>query len=302
MSHTEDGPGEDSDEKPSGDGSEHSQPRYLFAVDTDNADDILPLVCDLSADVGADLYIGSLVTLPDQTPLEMPEPRQQGQRRAAEFVLAAKQQCHDTSSIEQVVKTGHNRKSILQDFVDTYDISTLITEDHPRSGIRTILGLESVDETAVDGCDTIIVTRIEQLRTIDSVVVPVARGPHSGMAIDVGLAIARQNDATLDLLHVYDTSDEEGRTEGEEVLEIGMERVRNYPDADRTLREASNVPDEIIRYTQPYDLTVLGAPREGRLRQFILGTIPDDVSAQAEGTVLTAHREGADESWLDRLI
>lgn len=302
MSHTEDGPGENSEAEPPGDGSEHPQPRYLFAVDTDHADDILPLVCDLITDADADLYIGSPVTLPEQTPLEMPDPRQQGQRRAAEFVFEAKQQCSDAPSIEQVVKTGHERASILQGFVDTYDISTLITEDRPQSGIRSILGLEAVDETAVDGCDTIIVTRIEQLGMIDSVVVPVARGPHSGLAIDIGLAIARQNDATLNLLHVYDTTDEGGRTEGDEVLDTSMERVGDYPDADRTLREASDVPDEIIEYTQPYDITVLGAPREGRLRQFILGTIPDDVSAQVDGTVLTAHRGGADESWLDTWI
>lgn len=303
MSRSDGGSGEALDEKPSFEESEEPQPRYLFPVDGEHSDEVLWLVCDLVADADAELVIASPVTVPEQTPLKMPLPRERGRRRAATFVLKAKQQCHGSPPIDQVVRIGHDREHILQDIADTYAISTLITEDRPRSGIRSLLGFGGIDGAALKkGCDTIIVTRIEQVEAIDSIVVPIARGPHSGLAIDTGLAVARQNEASLELLHVHEAGDDDGRAMGEQVLDTGMGRVGNYENAERTLRESSEVSRAIVEYTHPFDLTVLGAPREGLLRQFVFGTIPDDVSAHADGTVLTAHRGGADNSWLDRWI
>lgn len=280
-----------------------SKPRFLFAVDGDRPDEVLPLVCDLVKDASGELLIGSPVVLPDQTSLEAPEPRRIGEELAAKYVLEAKQQCDKTPPIDQTTIPGHGRDAIVRTMVERYDIATFITEDEPRSGIRSLLGFEAIDEASIpETCDSIIVSRIEDLDEIESILVPISRGPHSEFAIETGLALARQNDASIELLHVYPSEDEEEPEKGEEVLARGAEILDGYEPAEQTLLEAEDIEETIIEHTESADVTIFGAPREGLLRQFMLGTIPEEVNERAAGTVLIAHRGGAEDSWLDKLI
>lgn len=283
--------------------SEGTSTRILFTVDGHQPGKVLPLVCDFVAEADAELLVGSPVILPDQTPLTAPEPRVGGERLAAQYVLEVKQQCADSRSVDPVVTTGRSRDSIVNTMIGRYEVSTFITEDYPKGGIRSLLGFEAIDEVAVpEFCDTLIVTRIEHSEAIESILVPIARGPHSELAIETGLALAHQNEAKLELLHVYTEDDHEGLANGKQVLEIGSDRLHGYEPADQTLLEADDIPGTIIDHAQPFDITVFGAPREGKLRQYMLGTIPEAVSEEADGTVLIAHKGGADETWIDKWI
>ncbi|MFB6112776.1 MAG: universal stress protein [Halodesulfurarchaeum sp.] len=122
------------------------------------------------------------------------------------------------------------------------------------------------------------------------------------MAIDIAISLARQNDAMVELIHVEDVTTSPDNRIGERVLSKGMERTRGFEAVTRTLLESESVSQEIVDYSDDYDSTVMGAPREGLLKQFVSGTIPSEVSAKAKGTVLTAHRAGVESSWLDRWV
>lgn len=282
---------------------EPSKPRFLFPVDGDGADAILPLVCDLVAAADGELLIGSPVILPDQTPLDAPEPREEAEWVAAKYVLEAKQQFPESPPINQVVTAGHDWDSIINAMIEKYHVTTLVTPEHTHAGIRYLLGFDGFDELWVpETCDTVIPSRVEHTEAINTVLVPIARGPHSEFAIETGLALARQNGASLELLHVYQTGDEEGRAMGEEILARGTDLLDGFEPAEQTLLEADEIHEAIIEYTQPFDVIVFGAPREGLLRQFMLGTFPEDVSEEADGTVLIAHKGGTNGSWLDKLV
>jgi nucleotide-binding universal stress UspA family protein len=264
---------------------------------------LIPLVCDLVADADGELVMAAPVTVPEQTPLSVSEPKEEANDRLAKLVKQADQQCEDTQLINRVVSVGRDRGHILRSLVESHDIDTVITDDHPRSGIRPLLGLERVEENALgDDCDTIIVTRTDYPDEFDTVLVPIARGPHSGLAIDTGLALARQNEASLELLHVYPRDDEEAETQGDAVLEHGLDRVGSFDAVEATIRAAQDVPATILGTTQLYDVVVLGAPREGLLQQFALGTIPENVSATTDGTVVVAHHGGVETSWVSRWV
>lgn len=270
-----------------------SQPRFLFPIDGEHVDEILPLVCDLVGDADGELLIAAFTTLPEQTPLPVPEPRREAERRLGNHVRRAKQECTAITTIRRASRIGRRRGRMLNGLVETYEISTVITEDQPRSGLKSLLGIDTVNEdTLAPDCDTIIVSRTAQTEDIDTVLVPVAGGPHSGMGIDTGLALARQNDASLELFHVYDSTDETAESKGEELLTHGMDRIDTFDNVERTLTGAEDLPQTVIEYTQPFDVTILGAPREGLIRQFVLGTIPDLVSTKTDGTVLITHRDG----------
>lgn len=277
--------------------------RVLYTVDGDHAATSLPLVCDLRADADAELVIGSPVVLSDQTSLEAAGSRGEGRRLAAKYVLKAKEECANGSDIHQITTAGDSRATILERMVEAHKISTLVTEDYPNSTTHSLLGVGGSDDAALpETCDTIILSRVQPPRAVDSVLVPVDRGPHSGLATETGLALARQNDAALELLHVYSPDNDDGRAEGEEVLAAASDRTNGYEPIEGTLLEASGIPEAIIDHAKSFDVTVFGAPREKLLRRFVAEPIPDEVGAETDGTVLVAHRGEEDTSWVSRWI
>ncbi|MFB6095152.1 MAG: universal stress protein [Halodesulfurarchaeum sp.] len=281
-------------------------PRYLFTVDGQHPRSVLPLVCDLAADAGADLFIGAPVTVPEQTPLEAQEPQFRGDRLAAKHALAAKTTCGEgVEEVNSLVRIGHHRDAIIADMVGSVGITTLIEEVVPESGIRSLFEGDFEERAVSDTCDTITVSRLGAVAAtdaIDSILAPIAAGPHSGMAIDVAVALARQNDASVELMHVEDVAAAPEDRVGEQVLATGIQRARDAVGVSRTLLEGDSVAETIITYSADFDLTVIGAPREGLLKQFVRGTVPSAVSEGADSTVLTTYRAGVDASWLDRWL
>lgn len=277
--------------------------RFLFTVDGDEPREVLEIVCDLVRDGDAELFLGAPVKVPEQTRLDAEQPKFRGQRMVGKYTMEAKTTCGDEiSNINQVVRVGRHRDAIIADMVESFGITTLIEETIPESGIRSLFAGEFDERGAGDVCDVITVSRISHLESIDSILVPIAAGPHSGLAIDIALSLARQNNADVELVHVEDSSASPEVRIGDRILTKGMERARDFDGVTRTLLESESVSQEIARYTHEYDITVMGAPRKGLLKQFVSGTIPSEVSAKAKGTVLTAHRAGMETSWLDRWV
>lgn len=299
------GNGDGPDERPAiggrAGGSGPDRPRYLFPIDGDHPRDVLELVCDLVADADADLVLAAPIT-EGSTPSDVAiDARQEADRQVAKLVWHAEKTCQGELSIERVVRVGEDRERVLEEIVEVFGISTIIAEDRPRSGVQSLLHCNGPASDAFPGeCDGITVTGVEYLDGIDSILVPIAGGPHSGMAIDVGLALARTNDASLELLHVHEPGDE-ARNAGARILERGMDRATAYENVDRTLQESTEVHQTVLDRSSSSDVTVLGAPQEGLLRRFVFGTVPDEVVARADRTILTAHRGGVSDSWLDRL-
>lgn len=297
--------GDGSDERPATNGtaggSDPDRPRYLFPIDGDHPREVLEIVCDLVADADADLVLAAAVTEGEQPGEGMNDPREAATRRVAKLVWHAKDTCRSDQTIERVVRVGEDRERILEEVVGAFSVSTIVAEDRPRSGVPSLREFDGTDGAITPGeCDAITVTGIEYLDSIDSVLVPIAGGPHSGMAIDVGLALARQNDAPLELLHVHAPGDD-AEESAERIMERGMDRVAAYGEVDRNLLESADVRRAIVDRSSPFDVTVLGAPRDGPLRRFVFGTVPDEVISRADRTILTAHRGGVSDSWLDRL-
>jgi nucleotide-binding universal stress UspA family protein len=275
---------------------------YLFPIDGNHSRELLPLVCDLVMDVDAELFLALPVIETDDEPTRRSNRQQEGHRYAGRFVQEAERYCRE-ATITKMVKTGEQRVDVLRDIVSTHDIATVITERTSGSAIESLTGTEAYDLPRYgEGCDIIFVTRFEERDPIESIVVPIARGPHAGLAIGTGLALARQNGASLDILHVDDPANADGRTSAEALLDTAQAFLEDYEDVRTVTQEASDVDRAIVEYTRPFDLTVLGAPREGLLQQFIFDTIPDEVGVNSTGTIFTTRRSGTHDSWLKRLL
>ncbi|MFB6104270.1 MAG: universal stress protein [Halobacteriaceae archaeon] len=281
-------------------GADH---RVLFPVDGDVTDAVLDMVAAIVTDLDATLYLGAPVQVPNQTPLDTPQLQRRGERMAAQYALQIHQHTNPDGWVETVVDVGHRRTHILEDLVDTHDIQTLITDGSAAPNLESRLGIEGIDNTAIDGtCDTIYLTRVDTVDAIDSVVVPVADGPHAAFAVQVGTAIARHHDTTLELFHVYEPDGKTSRAAGRSLLDRARQLVDDYDAVETTLRGSFEHRTKVLEYTDDAAVTVLGAPREGLLRQYVQGSIPATVGANTDGIVITTHRGGTETSWLERWL
>lgn len=158
-------------------------------------------------------------------------------------------------------------------------------EGHPDQTLEPVLGIVRAnggDVTVVNG---------EQLHNVSSILVPIAGGPHSGLAIDAAQALAEAHDAWIELLHVVEpnTGDERAE-ESDDILSAGRNRLGEFDRVDTWLLEADDVGDAIVEQTDYYDVTILGAPQCSRLREFLFGSTTSTVEQDAGNTVLTVEQ------------
>lgn len=259
----------------------------------------LAVAAELARDAGADLVVLVTATFPEQTPF-VTAARTVADQRALARTLAG---VAGESSVEArgKVVVGRSHADTVLAAAAEPEVRTLVVSAAPSG--RTLLG---VGRTATGklgrraDCDVVVTGGAVDLATTSSVLVPVAEGPHSGLAVDVSRALARAAGAWVELLHVVPSdADENRRRRGECVLAASEERLDGFDDASTWLLEAADPVDAIVEQSRYYDLTVIGAPRKGRLRRFVSGSTAREIRSGANGDVLTVrrNREG---SWLAR--
>lgn len=139
-------------------------------------------------------------------------------------------------------------------------------------------------------CDSLVITDNEPTRSIASVLVPVDGSPDADAALDAAAALARANDAWIELLRVHDPDDPAARTRARTLLEGYRSRVGGDVPVQTWLLDDANVRDSIVEQTAHYDVTVIGASATDRVRELLFGSLSRSVARNGENTVVEAHR------------
>lgn len=169
--------------------------------------------------------------------------------------------------------------------IAAHDIDTVVLPGGTKPGLRPTV-TERITTHAE--ADVIVVNGQPGYDEVTSILLPVAGGPHSGLATDVARRIAEDQDAWVDVLHVVEEdAPAHRRMAAEEYVEAARNRLAGFENVDTWILEADDVAEAIIEQSEYYSLTVLGAPTKGRLRQFVFGSTTDDVRANAKSLVLT---------------
>lgn len=172
--------------------------------------------------------------------------------------------------------------------VDRRNPSTLVIErDATASLLAGIRGTAA--ERLADRTDVLTVDSRGDVETLASILVPVAGGRHSQLAVEAARAIAAATDAAVDLFHVVDPDCATSRERGEQLLATAATAVGAPETVDTWLYEASSPADAIVEQSEYYDLTVMGAPTVGPLKRFVLGSTSTDVQQAAASPVVVAH-------------
>lgn len=163
----------------------------------------------------------------------------------------------------------------------------------------------TVDEILKRARTDVYVERIgREAGTVDSVLMPVAGGPHVDASAKVTTAIAGGNDASVHVCSVV-TEGAEGRVT-EDFLSEGVEAVERGPGpsvpVETEIVENQNVTDAIVEAAEDHDVVILGATRKGPLRGRLVGSVPRRVVRRSDATVLIARDEAVVSGLAGRIL
>lgn len=230
--------------------------------------------------------------------LHVVDPDEVGDPDATRRQAELKMRVRDRFSVPVVQSERAASSGLLDSFVDSHSITATVV-DRAERGILS----RGRDGGVAGDCHTVVGTRMDAFESPSSVLVPVARGPHSGLATRVAEAVARAYDCWLELFHVVpEGTTERGVSDARGLLDAYEHRLDDDVEVDQQVVEAPDPADAIIEHSGYHGLTVLGAPQKGSLRRFLFGSTTDQVTRNVDrGPVLTARRntgESAISRWL----
>lgn len=168
------------------------------------------------------------------------------------------------------------------------DVDTLVVPSGDGAGRLQKEATERI--AAYADADVIIVNGKAGFETPPSILLPVAGGPHSGLAADVATTIATDCNAWIDILHVVEEDvSPHKREQAEALVDDVYHRIARPESTTTWVHEATNTVESIVEQSRYYGLTIVGAPTKGRLRQFIFGSTNTSVRKNAASVVLSVH-------------
>ncbi|PSQ27949.1 universal stress protein [Halobacteriales archaeon SW_10_68_16] len=168
----------------------------------------------------------------------------------------------------------------------THDVDTLVVPSGTQTGR---LRKEATKRIAAHvDADVVVVNGKAGFESPPSILLPVAGGPHSGLAADVATTIAADCRAWIDILHVIDEdAPSHKREHAQSLVDDVYHRIARPESTTTWVHEATDTAEAIVEQSRYYGLTIIGAPTKGRLRQFIFGSTNTSVRKNAASIVLS---------------
>lgn len=194
-------------------------------------------------------------------------------------------------AVESQLLIGSDVSAAIRDAVTATDADALLLGWQEGSGPTDIVLGSTVDSLLRHAPCDVFVERVGTTADgLDSVLLPTDGGPHADLAADLAGALAGVNDAAVTVLSVA-PSDATGteRASAESHVEAALERLADVEAAGRVL-ESDDVAASLVRAAEDHDLVALGATREGRLRDRIVGSVARGVGRYATPPIVIARR------------
>ncbi|MFH5798024.1 universal stress protein [Haladaptatus sp. CMAA 1911] len=251
-----------------------------------------------------EVHLVNVVLFPEQTPLSHVAEESQVESARDDVTRLLDRTAEE--GVERVsggsVCLAHSETRALLHLLDErgYDAAFLGTRDTSSQRRRLFRG-DTVERLLADAACDVYVERfgvepyVEELGSatdrMERLLLAVADSPHSDLAGEMARALALDTPARIDVVHCVPTDATEPAIEAAIGLVEGVARdLRDVAETGTTIVRTESAPEEVIHRSNNYDLTLLGAPREGLLQQFIYGSLPERVRLGSKNTVLMARR------------
>jgi amino acid transporter/nucleotide-binding universal stress UspA family protein len=255
----------------------------------ESAESLLLSAIDIARDMNAEIHVVSVVTVPQQTPLEEGRAFVDDERAVLEEAMEVAEDAD--VPVRGTVKIGHDIAPAILNTVEQHDSDAVLMGWRGCGRRRDFVLGSNVDRVVTQATCDVLVERISPVEDVDSILLPTAGGPHAEYAAEIARAIARPRDARIDVVYVVNPdADEAEREDARERLASATAALDAYDNVEGTLLEGTDIADRIVEESEEHDHTVIGATREGLLQQVVFGGIPEEVGRRAEHTVIMAKR------------
>lgn len=144
------------------------------------------------------------------------------------------------------------------------------------------------------------------IRSIRTILVPVAGGPNSRRAVLLAVRLAQSEDegsVKITLLNVAPTgAGQNARSRAHQVFDYTTEGI-DYDPIERRVVEGQNVADTIIKQAEGFDFIVIGASEEPLFKNLLVGNVTEQVAKNASAnTIMVKRRSGALHSALRQTV
>ena len=258
----------------------------------ENADQLMRTAVDLAKDKNGEILVMSVVTVPQQTP---PEEGRKFVTNEREVLDEAMDIARDEGvPVSGTIRIGHDVAKAIINTVEQYDSDVVLMgwKGQHKTQRRDIVLGSNVDTVVRDADTDVLVERIgESADCVESILLPTAGGPHAEFAAQVAQAIGRPEQARIEVVNVVEPdADDRRREEARKMVESTAETFEDFEGVTTSVIEGDDIVRTIVDRSDEYDLTIVGATREGLLQQFVFGAIPEQIGWQAENIVIMAKR------------
>ena len=129
------------------------------------------------------------------------------------------------------------------------------------------------------------------LEKIESILIPWGGGPHAQLGLELALRIGQVTGARIDLLRIVENASDIA-PETKELQEFVASIASGYENVEYLVIQDENVADRMSQQLkdEDYNLVIIGASHEWRIRNVLFGSITDIVADAADCSVLMVRR------------
>jgi len=287
------------EQAPAPEGTARDERLLVPIANPESVEQLMRTAFDVAADRNAEIEVMSVVTVPQQTPLSEGRQFVSEERAVLDSALEFAESEYPDVPVSGTIRIGHEVAPAILNTVEQNDVDVVLMGWRGQGRRRDVALGSNVDQVVTQaGCD-VLVQRIGDQTAVDDILVPTAGGPHAEFAAEVARALARANDARVELLTVTDPGEPADASEG--LLEMTASILEDV-ETTRTRIESNNIVDTIVEESGTVDVTVIGASRESLLQQLVVGAIPEAVGRRAQSTVIMAKRDLGITSFVTRWL
>lgn len=292
-------------------------PVLVAVANPEDVEQLVRTAGDLARAAGTHVRIVSVVSKPHSSPFSVYADqtiKEHFARETREVLDAAVDVAPSDVRVEREILVGRSvAGAVLGAIRRDSPRALVIGWQRRRSRTDAILG-SNLDRLVTSAPCDLYVERIgTEANGVDSILLPVAGGPHVRPAAVVAKAVAARNDATVHVLSVAGTADDaEADGDGEpagaheavemaggarEDIESALKLIEDAPGPDVAVEKAvqagDDVVDVLVEAADDHDVLVFGVTRKSAIHRRLVGSIPQAVIPRTEVTVLLARSADA---------
>ena len=258
----------------------------------ENANQLMRTAVDVARDRDGEILVMSVVTVPQQTPLSEGREFVTDEYEILEQAMGIAEEAD--VPVSGTVRIGHDVAQAILNTVEQYDSEMVLMgwKGQHKSQRRDIVVGSNVDTVVQEADADVLVERTgERAEPVESILLPAAGGPHAEFAAEIAQAISRANGSRVEVMHVVESSaDDRRREEAQDIVDSIASVFEESVTVTTNVAEGDDVVGTVVERSDAYDLTIVGATREGMFQQLVFGAVPEQIGWQAENVVIMAKR------------